>query len=102
MSLYSMLRVGNNKTFLPFLVTVQRLSTCCAEPQHQWCAWCAPMVRTVYSLAKSLLYVAQKELFTSYAMVERKRVTSDDVGLTISFVLLAKTNNTLCVEEVSG
>lgn len=97
-----MLRVGNNKSFLPFLVSVRMLSTCCAEPQHQWCAWCAPMVRTVYSLAKSLLYVAQKGLFTSYAMVERKRVTSDDVGLTISFVLLAKTNNTLCVEEVSG
>ena len=101
MSLYSMLRVGNNKTFLPFLVTVRRLSTCCAELQHQWCAWCAPLVRTVYSLVKCLLYVAQKGLFTSYAMVERKRVTSDDVGLTISFVLLAKTNNTLCVEEVS-
>ena len=97
-----MLRVGNNKSFLPFLVSVRMLSTCCAEPQHQWCAWCAPIVRTVYCLAKCLLYVAQKELFTSYAMVERKRVTSDDVGLTISFVLLAKTNNTLCVEEVSG
>ena len=97
MSLLPMLRVGNNKSFLPFLVSVQRLSTYCAEAQHQWCAWCAPMVRTVYSLAKSLLYVAQKGLFTSYAMVERKRVMSDDVGLTISFVLSTKTNNTLCV-----
>nr|DAN38141.1 MAG TPA: hypothetical protein [Caudoviricetes sp.] len=34
-----MLRVGNNKSFLPFLVNVRMLSTCCAEPQHQWCAW---------------------------------------------------------------
>ena len=61
------------------------------------CGAPTPMVRTVYSLTKSLLYVAQKGLFTSCAMVERKRVTSDDVGLRISFVLLAKTNNTLCV-----
>ena len=97
MSLYPMLRVGNNKSFLPFLVSVRMLSTCCAEPQHQWCAWCAPIVRTVYSLAKCLLYVAQKGLSVSYTMVERKRVTSDDVGLTISFVLSTKTNNTLCV-----
>ena len=97
MSLYPILRMGNNKSFLPFLVNVRMLSTCCAEPQHQWCAWCAPIVRAVYSLAKCLLYVAQKELFVSSTMVERKRVTSDDVGLTISFVLSAKTNNTLCV-----
>ena len=102
MSLYFISKVSFYKCFFLFLLNVQRLSTYCAEAQHQWCAWCAPMVRTVYSLAKSLLYVAQKGLFTSYAMVERKRVTSDDVGLTISFVLLAKTNNTLCVEEVSG
>lgn len=37
MSLYSMLRVGNNKTFLPFLVTVRRLSTNGAHGEHQWC-----------------------------------------------------------------
>ena len=97
MSLYPILRMGNNKSFLPFLVNVRMLSTCCAEPQHQWCAWYAPIVRTVYSLAKYLLYVAQKGLFTSYTVVERKRVTSDDVGSTISFVLSTKTNNTLCV-----
>ena len=92
-----MLRVGNNKSFLPFLVNVWMLSTCCAEPQYQWCAWCAPIVRTVYSLVKCLLYVAQKGLSVSYTMVERKCVTSDDVGSTISFVLSTKTNNTLCV-----
>nr|DAN38142.1 MAG TPA: hypothetical protein [Caudoviricetes sp.] len=55
------------------------------------------MVRTVYSLVKCLLYVAQKGLSVSYTMVERNRVMSDDVGLTISFVLSAKTNNSLCV-----
>lgn len=37
MSLLPMLRVGNNKSFLPFLVNVRMLSTCCVEPQHQWC-----------------------------------------------------------------
>ena len=59
------------------------------------CGASAPMVRTVYSLVKCLLYVAQKGLFVSYTIVERNRVMSDDVGLTISFVLSTKTNNTL-------
>lgn len=61
------------------------------------CGASAPIVRTVYSLAKYLLYVAQKGLSVSSTMVERKRVTSDDVGSTVSFVLSAKTNNSLCV-----
>ena len=55
------------------------------------------MVRTAYSLEKSLLYVARKGLFASYTVVERKRVTSDNMRLTISFVLKTKTNNNLCV-----